>query len=85
MYILWILLFYLFLYLIRVIMGPSIWDRLLGMNLISVKIILIIIVFASINNTAYILDFAIIYTLFGFIGVIFTANFLLERVKERGR
>ncbi|MCL2006516.1 MAG: monovalent cation/H+ antiporter complex subunit F [Treponema sp.] len=49
------------------------------------KIILIIIVFASINNTAYILDFAIIYTLFGFIGVIFTANFLLERVKERGR
>ena len=85
MYILWILLFYLFLYLVRVIMGPSIWDRLLGMNLISVKIILIIIMFASVHETAFILDFAIIYTLFGFIGVIFTANFLLERAKGRGK
>ena len=65
-------------------MGPSIWDRLLGMNLISTKIIMIIIVFASINNTAYLLDFAIIYTLFGFIGVIFTALFFLEKSKGRG-
>ena len=83
MYILWILFVYLFLYLVRVIMGPSIWDRLLGMNLISTKIIMIIIVFASIHKTAYLLDFAIIYTLFGFIGVIFTALFLLEKTKQR--
>ena len=83
MYILWVLLIYLFSYLVRVIMGPSIWDRLLGMNLISTKIIMIIIVFASVYNTAYLLDFAIIYTLFGFIGVIFTALFLLEKAEGR--
>ena len=83
MYILWILLVYLFLFMVRVIMGPSVWDRLLGMNLISVKIIMIIIVYASVYETAFILDFAIIYTLFGFIGVIFTALFLLERAKDR--
>ena len=83
MYILWIMLGYLFLYLIRVVLGPSIWDRLLGMSLISTKIIMIIIVFASVNELAYILDFAVIYTLFGFIGVIFTALFLLEKTKGR--
>ena len=82
MYILWILLAYLLLYFIRVIKGPSVWDRLLGLNLISTKIIVIIAVYASISNTAYILDFAIIYTLFGFIGVIFTALFLLERTRK---
>ena len=82
MYVLWIMLAYLSLYFVRVVMGPSIWDRLLGMNLISTKIIIIIIVFASINKVAYFLDFAIIYTLFGFIGVIFTALFLLERTKR---
>ena len=81
MYVLWILLVYLLLFLIRVVMGPSAWDRLLGMNLVTTKIIMIIIVFASIHETAYLLDFAIIYTLFGFIGVIFTALFLLERGK----
>ena len=85
MYVLWIMMLYLFLYFVRVLMGPSIWDRLLGMNLISVKIILIIVVFASVNNISYLLDFAVIYTLFGFIGVIFTALFLLEKTEKRRR
>ena len=85
MYILWILVVFLFMYLLRVIMGPSIWDRLLGMNLMSIKIVIIIAVFASVNSTAYILDFAIIYALFGFIGIIFTALYLLERAKQKER
>ena len=84
MYVLLIMLVYLFLYFVVVVRGPSIWDRLLGMNLISTKIIVIIIVFASVRETAYLLDFAIIYTLFGFICVIFTALFLLGRT-QKGR
>jgi len=85
MYALWIMLIYLLLYFARVVMGPSIWDRLLAMNLISTKIIIIIIVFASVNNTAYLLDFAIIYALFGFISTIFISLFLLDRTKGGGR
>jgi len=61
--------------------GPSIWDRLLGMNLVSTKIVIIIIIYASINETAYLLDFAITYALLGFIGIILTARFLLGRVR----
>ena len=79
MYVLWIMLVFLFLYIWRAIKGPSIWDRLMVMNIISTKIIIIIIVFASINETAYLLDFAIIYALFGFIGAVFIALFLSER------
>jgi len=66
-------------YIIRVVLGPSVWDRLLGMNLISSKIIVIIIIYASITETTFLLDFAIIYAVSGFIGVIFTALFLSER------
>jgi len=66
-------------YGIRVIVGPSVWDRLLGMNLIASKIIVIIVLFASINNAAFLLDFAIIYALSGFIGTIFIAMFASER------
>jgi len=81
MYILWVLLACLVFYVVRTIKGPSVWDRLLGMNLIATKIIAMIVVFASIYESAYILDFAIIYALSGFIGTIFVALFLLERQK----
>lgn len=82
--IMWVLLLILIASLVRVFKGPSIWDRLLGMNLIAVKIIIIITVFASERDLAYLLDFAIIYALFGFIGTIFMAQFFSKRNKNGG-
>ena len=70
-------------YIVKIIAGSSVWNRLLGMNLISTKIILLIIVFASDNDTAYFLDFAIIYAICGFIGTIFLANFMSDRIKNK--
>jgi len=64
------------LYTVMAIKGPTKWDRLLIMNLISTKIIVIIILFAAVNETTFLLDFAIIYALSGFIGTIFLALFL---------
>jgi len=72
-------------YGIRVAIGPSVWDRLLGMNLISLKIIVIIILYASISGMTFLLDFAIIYALSGFIGTIFIALFLSERNIRKSR
>ena len=72
-------------YLIRVIIGPSVWDRLLGMNLILSKTIMIIVLFAAIFETTFLLDFAIIYALFGFIGTIFLALFLSQRNIQKGQ
>ena len=80
-YILWVMVAFLFFSVLRSVRGPSIWDRLLGMNLISTKIIVIIIVFASSQGIAYLLDFAVIYTLTGFISTIFIASFIAERIK----
>ena len=71
-------------YGIRVAIGPSVWDRLLGMNLISAKIILIIIFFSAIVEMNFLLDVAIIYALSGFIGTIFIALFFSERDREKG-
>jgi len=72
-------------YGIRVAIGPSVWDRLLGMNLIASKIIIIIIIFASESGISFLLDFAIIYALSGFIGTIFIALFLSERNRRKGQ
>ena len=82
MFILWIMLAYLLLYIIRVVKGPSAWDRLLGLNLISTKIIIIIMLFASVHETSHLLDFAIVYAILGFIGTVFIAVFIVERKKR---
>ena len=81
MYILWIMSVYLLVFLIRTIKGVTVWDRLLGLCLISSKLTIIIIVYAYMKDTAYMLDFAIIYILFGFISVIFIAFFILNRTR----
>ena len=81
--VLWIMIVCSFLYLWLTIRGPSVWDRLLGKSLMATKIIIMIILLASINESAFLLDFAIIYALSGFIAVIFIALFLSKR-KTRG-
>ena len=83
MYILLIVSIYLCLSVLYLIKGPSIWDRLLGMNLVSTKVVILIITYAYIRETAHLLDLAIIYALFGFICTIFIAIFVSER--KRGR
>jgi len=85
MIILWIMFALLAFYLIRVIRGPTVWDRLLGMNLITTKVIVVIIVFASLFDIAFLLDFAIVYSLMGFISTIFIALFLSEKKLGRKR
>jgi len=80
-YFLWILVVLILLVIFRVIKGPTIWDRVLAFNLISHKFIIFIVIFASIESTTFLLDLAIIYALFGFLGEIFLIMFLADRVR----
>jgi len=68
--------------IVRALLGPSIWDRLLGLNLVTTKILVIIVLFSYLNDLSFLVDLAIVYALIGFIGTIFTALFLMDRVKE---
>lgn len=79
-YVIAFVLLLLFLSAIRNLRGNSIWDYLMGMNLISTKVIIVIVMFASAMGIDYLLDFAIIYALTGFIGTIFVASFMHERM-----
>ena len=82
-YVLWAMLAFFALYLTVAIKGPSGWERLLGMNLTATKIIILIILFASQSETSYLLDYAIVYALSGFIGAIFIT--LFWSAKQKGR
>ena len=66
---------------ILLVAGKSIWDKLLGMNLVATKVIIIIVAVASVYNRTFLLDLAIVYALSGFIGTIFIALYLLDRYR----
>jgi|LGVF01.2.fsa_nt_gb multicomponent Na+:H+ antiporter subunit F len=60
----------------RIIIGPTIWDRLLGLNLVTTKLIMLIVLIASLRQESFLLDIAIIYALLGFIGITFMSIYI---------
>ena len=60
----------------QIIKGPSIWDRLLGFNLFSVHIVLIILFYSVRTGLYYLIDIALVYALLGFISVMFIARYI---------
>ncbi len=63
----------------RVFKGPTIWDRLLSLNMVSSKVILAIVLLGSVRFSRTIIDVAIIYTLLSFVGITFIASFMQKR------
>lgn len=70
---------YIVLVLIRVVMGPTIWDRLLGLNTISAKIIMSIVILSVVTEKSYLLDVALVYSFLGFIGTVLIARFIEKK------
>ncbi|NDL67425.1 monovalent cation/H+ antiporter complex subunit F [Anaerotalea alkaliphila] len=65
----------------RIVLGPTLWDRLLGLNLFSSKIIMLIVLYAVATERSYLLDIALVYVLLGFISIIFIAEFIQKKGK----
>ncbi|MDA3845258.1 MAG: monovalent cation/H+ antiporter complex subunit F [Vallitaleaceae bacterium] len=74
-------LLYAVLVLLRVLRGPTIWDRILGLNLFSAIIIMLILLIAIIEDLNYLVDIAIVYSLLGFISIIFISRFVQRKGK----
>lgn len=64
---------------LRIILGPSIWDRLLGLNLITSKTIMIIIIIAMLRKQNFLLDIALTFALLSFIGIIFISVYIQRK------
>ncbi|MCF8020912.1 MAG: pH regulation protein F [Vallitaleaceae bacterium] len=78
-YLMYTLLLLSLLCLLRVLIGPTIWDRILGFNLFSAIFILIILLYTVTENQSYLIDVALVYTLLGFISIVFITRFLQKK------
>lgn len=64
--------------LIRLLKGPTVWDRLMAVNLISSKIIMILTLFGIYTNSIMILDISIAYSILGFLVIVLLCKFIAQ-------
>ena len=71
-------------YLYRVIRGPSVFDRVLGLNGISTKAIVLLVVIGTVyERVEMFVDISTGYALLNLVGALAIAKFLEERGVEK--
>jgi multicomponent Na+:H+ antiporter subunit F len=65
--------------LARALLGPSIYDRLLAVNMFGTKTVLLLSVVAFLYGRPDFLDLALVYALINFVGVIAVLEFIRVR------
>lgn len=65
--------------LVRALLGPSVYDRVLAMNMFGTKTVLLLSVIAFLFGRPDFLDLALAYALINFIGVLAVLEFIRRR------
>lgn len=60
------------------IKAPTVWDRLITLNLITLKLAMMMIVYAVLKRSNAMLDVALTYSLIGFLSVSMLSRFILK-------
>lgn len=63
----------------KMIVGPTIFDRLLYFNILSAKVVMAMTLFALMTSQSYMLDIAMSYTLLSFVSTVLIARFIRTR------
>jgi multicomponent Na+:H+ antiporter subunit F len=68
--------------LLRGLLGPGVYDRVLAMNMFGTKTVLLVALVAMINGRPDFLDLALAYALINFIGVLAILQFVQNSRKR---
>lgn len=69
--------------LVRAVLGPTVYDRVLAVNMFGTKTVLLICVIAFFFGRPDFLDLALAYALMNFIGVLAVLEFFRRRSERR--
>jgi len=68
--------------LVRVIIGPTVADRMIGLNLVASQVLtLLVLVSVALERSIY-LDVALVYDIFGFIGILLMTRYFSGKKGE---
>jgi multicomponent Na+:H+ antiporter subunit F len=65
--------------MIRVVIGPSIVDRLIGLNMVGAQVLAILVLMAFKEKLPVYLDVALVYDIFGFIGILAVTKLISKK------
>lgn len=65
--------------MVRALLGPSIWDRIMAVNMFGTKTVLLIAVLGFVAERPHFLDLALLYALMNFIGTIAVLKYVRYR------
>lgn len=68
--------------IVRVLIGPTTADRMTGLNLVSAQILALLVLYAVREERSNYLDVALVYDIFGFIGILAMARYFRGRMKR---
>ncbi|MFW5742698.1 MAG: monovalent cation/H+ antiporter complex subunit F [Spirochaetota bacterium] len=68
--------------IIRVLIGPTTADRMTGLNLVSAQILALLVLYAVREGRSNYLDVALVYDIFGFIGILAMARYFRGRTEQ---
>lgn len=71
--------------LVRALLGPSMYDRVLAVNMFGTKTVLLLAVVAFVAGRSDYLDLALAYALINFIGVLSVLEFFRQRKGKQNR
>lgn len=63
---------------IFLIKGPTVWDRLISLNLMTLKLAMLIVVYSVLAESNIMLDIAMTYSIIGFLTVSMLSRFILK-------
>ena len=69
--------------LFRAVTGPRFADRIVAVNIISTKCIIIIAVIGVLSGLDYLLDIAVVYAMIGFLSVVVLSKCYLLKYQQR--
>ena len=68
--------------LVRVVIGPTVVDRMIGLNLVASQILtLLVLISVAVERSIY-LDVALVYDIFGFIGILLMTRYFSGKKGE---
>ncbi len=78
-FVLWFFLGSLVLGLVRLVIGPSTADRLVGLNLVAGQVLSLLVLLTVKEDVALYLDVALVYDIFGFLGILAVVKYFTKR------
>ncbi len=71
--------------LVRALLGPSVYDRVLAVNMFGTKTVLLLSIIAFLSGRPDFLDLALAYALINFIGVLAVLEFFRRGAARRNK